>query len=330
MQKLYVYKDKSNGIIKYVGRTKNLKQRIAQHSNEEKFKGFDWEISYIECSSISQADALESHFISLYHTDLWLNEAKSGWGIIPEFENIALNWKKYKNKMPKIKYSNLSKHCSKISTIGMYDFLDNARNIILDCIENRDREYLINIHLPKESKKIIKSIHDYLMFISIYVNSNTHSYMDGFILKNNNSLQCEVKGNDIYYCFKYSNRSIIHFCLTDDYFWQDCSEIINNFGYQYSGKKICYKCLDGILSAKEANLIWENDYVIAKDLPTFAVPLDNYIKEPLMQGEVVVDEHNNKFFYRYNSRRSGIESVKYGVAHIFPYGKTKKDYKTEV
>ena len=105
MRKLaYVYRyiDNSDGVIKYVGivwsENRTLTQRIYEHQrNDEWCKNGSFTIEYIEENINTRTDAeyFESHYISLYGTDKYFNEKKSGWGVssfLPDREN---DWKKY-------------------------------------------------------------------------------------------------------------------------------------------------------------------------------------------------------------------------------------------
>ena len=87
MAYVYRYVDKNDGIIKYVGivfgKTRTLKQRIKEHEKDVWYQSGDWKIEYIteQIDSRSEAEAFESHYISLFGTDRFFNKAKVGWGI---------------------------------------------------------------------------------------------------------------------------------------------------------------------------------------------------------------------------------------------------------
>lgn len=102
MAYVYRYIDNSDGIIKYVGivwsEDRTLTQRIYEHQrNDDWCKNGDFTIEYIESNINTRTDAeyFEAHYISLYGTDKYFNEKKSGWGVssfLPDREN---DWKKY-------------------------------------------------------------------------------------------------------------------------------------------------------------------------------------------------------------------------------------------
>ena len=98
---VYRYTDLEDGVIKYVGivwsENRTLKQRVKEHAmNDSWCKNKSWLIEFIEENINSRTDAeyFESHYISLYETDKWFNQKKSGWGkssFLPE----RTDWKVY-------------------------------------------------------------------------------------------------------------------------------------------------------------------------------------------------------------------------------------------
>lgn len=101
MSCVYRYTDLEDGIIKYVGivwsENRTLKQRVKEHAtNDDWCKNKSWLIEFIEENINSRTDAeyFEAHYISLYETDKWFNQKKSGWGkssFLPERKD----WKVY-------------------------------------------------------------------------------------------------------------------------------------------------------------------------------------------------------------------------------------------
>ena len=82
---VYRYIDFSDLIIKYHGiiysKNRTLEDRVREHSRDPKFQGVNWRIEYFEVANQSEAEAWESHLISKYRTDKYLNVSKSGWGV---------------------------------------------------------------------------------------------------------------------------------------------------------------------------------------------------------------------------------------------------------
>lgn len=85
---VYKYTDLNDNIIKYVGivwsPNRTLKQRVNEHFKYDSWcKNKKWKIEYIEKNINTRTDAeyFEAHYVSLFHTDKWYNEKKSGWGI---------------------------------------------------------------------------------------------------------------------------------------------------------------------------------------------------------------------------------------------------------
>lgn len=102
MAYIYRYIDNEDKIIKYVGivwsKNRSLKQRINEHKHYDKWcKNKEFTIEYIEENIITRTDAeyFESHYISLYGTDKYYNEKKSGWGISSFLPNRENDWIKY-------------------------------------------------------------------------------------------------------------------------------------------------------------------------------------------------------------------------------------------
>ena len=98
---VYRYTDLSCGIIKYVGIVwsdgDNLMRRVKQHRYDRKFNGISWKIEYLDINICSRTDAeyFESHYISLYGTDKYLNVSKSGWGVSAFLPDRETEWKEF-------------------------------------------------------------------------------------------------------------------------------------------------------------------------------------------------------------------------------------------
>lgn len=92
---VYRYIDNSDNQIKYVGITykDGMRMRIYNHCSMDEWnnKGL-WRIEYFECDNKSEAEAFESHLISLYGTDKYYNKQKSGWGINKYLPSVEDKW----------------------------------------------------------------------------------------------------------------------------------------------------------------------------------------------------------------------------------------------
>lgn len=103
MAYVYRYTDLSDGIIKYVGivwsENRTLEQRIKEHEKDEWHQGTKWKIEFIceDIQSRTDAEYLESHYISLYETGKWFNKNKNGWGI-SKYLPVKNEWKLYSIK----------------------------------------------------------------------------------------------------------------------------------------------------------------------------------------------------------------------------------------
>lgn len=105
---VYRYTDLDDMIVKYVGivwsNNRTLTQRVREHATYDDWcKNKRWLIEYIEEDIISRTDAeyYESHYISLFGTDKWFNQSKSGWGI-SNFLPKRNDWKVFTGKSYKI------------------------------------------------------------------------------------------------------------------------------------------------------------------------------------------------------------------------------------
>lgn len=98
---IYRYTDCNDGIIKYVGivwsDNRKLSQRINEHQDDYWYNKGDWKIEYLEkdISSRTDAEYIESHLISLYHTDKWFNRSKAEWGVSSYIDIDESDWKDY-------------------------------------------------------------------------------------------------------------------------------------------------------------------------------------------------------------------------------------------
>lgn len=88
MAYVYRYIDLADNIIKYVGivwsDNRTLKKRIMEHAQNDTWcRNRKWRIEYIteDITNRSEAEAFESHYISLFETDKYYNYAKADWGI---------------------------------------------------------------------------------------------------------------------------------------------------------------------------------------------------------------------------------------------------------
>jgi len=93
---VYRYVDNESGIIKYVGIVYKggLEKRLMVHANTDAW-ALDacWKVEYFECETRSEAEAFESHLITLYGTDKYYNKAKANWGINKYLPDVESMWK---------------------------------------------------------------------------------------------------------------------------------------------------------------------------------------------------------------------------------------------
>lgn len=99
MTYLYKYIDMNDNITKYVGivseKNRELKDRIIEHCKKDVWSHGYFRVEYIELQSKTDAEYLESHFISVYQTDKYFNKAKKEWGKSALLDNHKFIWKLY-------------------------------------------------------------------------------------------------------------------------------------------------------------------------------------------------------------------------------------------
>ena len=100
---IYRYIDLEDNIIKYVGivwsKNRTLEHRIRDHElNDSWCWDKKWKIEYITENINTRTDAeyLESHYISLYGTSKYYNIKKKDWGISSFISDKEQEWKEYK------------------------------------------------------------------------------------------------------------------------------------------------------------------------------------------------------------------------------------------
>lgn len=101
---VYRYIDLADNIIKYVGIVHhgNLNSRLRAHAKTDQWCMVrKWRIEILSCDKLNRTDAeyLEAHFISLYHTDKWFNKAKAGWGVSSIISYSEDDWQEYKSDL---------------------------------------------------------------------------------------------------------------------------------------------------------------------------------------------------------------------------------------
>lgn len=91
---VYKYIDNADGIVKYIGITRNMYNRYKQHLTD-KLQDHDWTIAFIDGLSKTDAEILESHFISEYGTEKYFNVAKTTDGIAQFLQVPDTAWRYY-------------------------------------------------------------------------------------------------------------------------------------------------------------------------------------------------------------------------------------------
>lgn len=97
---VYRYVDLTDSITKYIGITckkhkdRSLETRIKEHYNKHKWAKGNYRIDYFIVNCQTDAEAFESHLISLYKTYNYYNKAKADWGV-SSYLPIEIEWKEY-------------------------------------------------------------------------------------------------------------------------------------------------------------------------------------------------------------------------------------------
>lgn len=142
---IYRYTDLEDNIIKYVGivwsENRTLEQRIKEHElNDSWCSDKKWKIEYLTENINTRTDAeyLESHYISLYETNKYYNIKKKGWGISSFISDKETEWEEYK-----VIKSDKARNKKQISKLEI--FADRIKDVLrtlsyairlLDTIEN--------------------------------------------------------------------------------------------------------------------------------------------------------------------------------------------------
>lgn len=113
---VYRYIDLLDGIIKYIGivwsEDRTLQQRIYEHLTKDIWcKGKNWKIEYFVVNNRTEAENFESHFIALYETYKYYNDAKSDWGV-SSYLPKEINW---------IEYKQLNLTNDELETVDLYE-----------------------------------------------------------------------------------------------------------------------------------------------------------------------------------------------------------------
>ena len=103
MPYVYRYVDRSDGVTKYIGIIKkesNFPGRFEQHKNDWWARLGEFDVYYIEVETVSDAEALEGHFISVYGTEKYYNKSKTKWGPC-SFAPEEYSWVQLQSSVPK-------------------------------------------------------------------------------------------------------------------------------------------------------------------------------------------------------------------------------------
>ena len=118
---VYRYKDMLSERYKYIGIVKadgvpSLEARIKQHENDDWFTTSKWYIDYMTTANVAEAEAIESHLISLYHAEF--NKAKANWGTCSFIDIDDTLFVPFAMIDPKEKYQNqINKLKARIETL---------------------------------------------------------------------------------------------------------------------------------------------------------------------------------------------------------------------
>lgn len=162
---VYRYIDPDDSKVKYVGIVWSDKRELADRIYEHAYNdwwciGRDWKIEYTETPINTRTDAeyMEAHFISLYHTgsdEGGYNIRKNGWGV-SSFIHTEWNWKEYtdfKNirQMIGLESLNYKRINVKFPYTALQKLLfDAIEGINCNMIKARHRSFTTYIYIPKQ------------------------------------------------------------------------------------------------------------------------------------------------------------------------------------
>lgn len=156
---IYRYIDLEDNIIKYIGivwsENRTLEQRIREHElNDSWCWDKKWKIEYITENINTRTDAeyLESHYISLYGTSKYYNVKKKGWGISSFVTNKESEWEEYKivksdnkvknkNQVSKLEYFTNEIECYLRRISDAIHILDSIKNLKYDSRLSKEELY---------------------------------------------------------------------------------------------------------------------------------------------------------------------------------------------
>ena len=190
---VYRYTDIDDGIIKYVGivwsENRTLNQRIKEHSQNDVWcRDKEWEIEYIceDINSRTDAEYFEAHYISLYGTDKYFNERKSGWGVSSFLPNRENDWKKYDVAHRKVIPN---------KTISEIDMAKILTDKLFSLEDDKDRLNFGKSLCVKKNKNVIKSDEEYKYWMNVIdlIDKEVERRLFGKTL-NNKNISVKVDG----------------------------------------------------------------------------------------------------------------------------------------
>ena len=155
---IYRYVDLYDSQVKYVGivyaENRSLEKRVNEHQvNDEWCKKGCWKVEYLNKKIENRTDAefLESHYISKFGADKYYNKRKCGWGeskLIKDVDDKWSTYKIFKDNHP-IKYNlpiSVKKACSFAEDIfsiteQIFEYEGKKQNL-LDLVKSIDEKLL--------------------------------------------------------------------------------------------------------------------------------------------------------------------------------------------
>lgn len=160
MPYIYRYLDRSDGVYKYVGISKNkdtLRQRIKSHEHDYWHRCGNWYIDYAFVKSKADVEFLEGVLIAEHGTWAWYNVAKATWGHSVLFDVPRLNWKVFQWGDDESDECKVEINVSETSKIGAKNtYNKRIEELIRTIEEERDKTQKAESEIERLKKEVAK------------------------------------------------------------------------------------------------------------------------------------------------------------------------------
>lgn len=178
MNYVYRYIDTKDNIVKYIGIVcrdgrNALEKRIYEHKMSDSWcQGKSWRVEYITVATKNDANALESHFISLYETHRWFNQKKIDQGILSYYKEDT-KWITFIDNLT-IEQREIKRHKNCDVVISIENLLDvfaenmgeisSSISIIDNMLNKKDYSMFSKEQLIADREVLMQGMKEYLDF----------------------------------------------------------------------------------------------------------------------------------------------------------------------